>query len=308
MNEDISVLESLPPKHRKHIRNLYKAETKKLKAKSNDERLRIAASLLGAEGIAPYRELYLDEAGRLFAWLKMPATAQPDLVAALSPDSIAHRLHDRYQHALVGEHPDLVEGEDPQFVRMVRRGDIIELDYWYFGAFMSVPDGWNTITARRYRRCVVAVRQNPFTLEVRRTPASVRAGLLRSVRADLGIADQNLLVPCLLRTEELRTQLEALMDSVPHGEKRVGRGRGLGTFSITTDGSVSLLEQIDYVGSQAPHHEVFQKSWWFTTRHHDGYQEQAKYFITVETGELRVSEQISEVAIDNLRRNVLSLF
>jgi hypothetical protein len=306
MNEDLATLESLPPAHRKHVRALFKDQTKKLKARTNRQRYQIIASLLGADGIRQYRELYLDEAGRLFAWYK--AATGNSVLANLGIDVIEERILAAYQNALSGEEPDVLADQDPRFHRLRRRGDHLEMEYAYFGALMSVPDGWNEIIARRFRRCIVAVRGEPLTLELRRTPTSMRPALLRSICKDFGIAEPTTLVPCLLKTDDRRDALEKKMDATPHGEKRVGRGKGLGTFSITTDGSVSLLEQIDYLGSQAEHHEVFQRSWWFRTHHNDDYVETAKYFITVETGDLRVSEGISEAAIDNLRRNVLDLF
>ena len=308
MNDRFLLIESLPPKHRKHLLGCFRQQTKAFKASNNTERLQIIAGLLPANEIARYQELYSNDAGRLFAWYKGVIPGETARSANFSSDQVDAKMHAKYNTPLQGERPEIFADQDPLFHRMKRGRNYVELEYAYFGAIISIPDGWDQISARRFKRCAVIVRQAPLTLELRRTPISMRAALLRSVVADLGVPNINSFLPCLVTTADLQEALRVRMGSTAHGERRIGRGRGLGTFSITTDGSVSLLEQIDYLGSQAEHHEVFQRSWWFSTRHDDGYLESAKYFINLETGDLRVSEGISEVAIDNLRRNLLALF
>ncbi len=300
-NEDlVAILNALPPDHR---RALIRAHKPRLKgAKNNRERLARIAGMLGVDGIAPYRSLYLEGNGRLFTWYLAPDV---QLTAA----TILDRYRTRYQNAAIGEHPEVQPGEDPRFNRILRAEGPLRVEYAFYGSKMELPNRWGTIEAVRYRQPEIVIRDAPLTFEFRRVPTATRTAMIRSLSNDLQLPERAL-VPCLLNTDELRENLRVRLDAIPRGIKKKGRGFGLGTIQIWTDGSVSLLEQIDYQGNLATHHEVFQLAWDFLTphRHPENYAEKSTYLVTVETGDMRISEGASELAIDRLRQNVVALF
>ena len=307
MQETLAILEALPPAHRQHLIAANKESMKT--AKNRLDKLQTLARLVTAEALNEYRDLYLAGNGRLFTWYQ-------NLDLNLSPEQIEAALVARYTNARTGLKPAVMKGDAPKFHRISSPRGLVRLSYVLYGGTVVRPDGWGEKSLLQYKFPVVMIYQGPFTIELRGVQLGKRQALMQAVRDDLGIAPDVEFTLCNPDTEKLQTALEEKLDAVFRGEHRVGRDRGLASFIISSK-QIALYHQFDYlrnaitddVEGELSHHVVHARSWEFLTRHPvDGYMEKATYAVVVETGDVRISEGASELAIQNLRRNLLEIF
>lgn len=120
---------------------------------------------------------------------------------------------------------------------------------------------------------------------------------------------------CRLETPELQAKVEAALGAVEVAVYWVGSGNDhLNFASVGSDETISVRLQADYLNQveRFGKREESKRTWVFWTKHADGYTEKAYYDIKLirgtYIGEMTLSDEISDVAIGNLRRNVVALF
>src|SRR5580704_2181840 len=87
------------------------------------------------------------------------------------------------------------------------------------------------------------------------------------------------------------------------------RGGGAKSMSIKADEANDMTQVRRYTDELALGSDEITREYEYRTVHAlDGYVESATFEITLSNGSLRVGARSSEVAIENLRRNVIALF
>jgi len=298
----VSVIESLPRKHRQHLEaanaeSFPKGATKRAKAE-------IIATRVGPRDIQRYDHLYLSGNGLSFVWFFLPGK-QPTLA------TLATLLERKYGARLTspGLEPGLDLDDDPKLHRMIHRDKRIELQFGLRDNDRQVFRGWQYHAVESDHVYTVVLKSDPFTVEVRAPFPTTQAALMRSLAAEIATVDFTAAQQCGLTTEALRRQLETQLPSELFGKWDVGTGHGLGSSRMYSDETTPLRTQQDFVEQSGHDHRKLTHLDYRFDIHHpfDGYIERAEYGVNLQTGDMRVGPRTSEIALEHLRTNVIRI-
>gem|GEM_PF-4978760 len=253
--------------------------------------------------ITSYPNLYLDGNGGTFAWHRFGDQEH-------TARELVNRLVRRRPGALrpAGLRPRLEVDNPPTLHKVIRYDGFDVLEY-------AARDGHQT-RYHDYDREVVTVdhlyrvvlRDAPFSVEVRAGTGPKRDSLLEVLQRNLG-AQFGQDVPCLLRGIPAVDPLQQALQARFIGVSFRTRGGGAKSMSIKADEANDMTQVRRYTDELALGSDEITREYEYRTVHAlDGYVESATFEITLSNGSLRVGARSSEVAIENLRRNVIALF
>jgi hypothetical protein len=297
----VSLIESLPSAHRKFLLKKY---AKRLPKDGNRRaKSQALAQVIGPNRIHNYVNLYLSGNPRLFVWYLDDAD---NLNLAIG--GIEARLVREHSKARSGIEPELEPGGPPRFHRFFRHGQTLVLEFGVSDSHREVMRNWRSKEYASDSVYRVAIREDPFTVELRVFGSEKQAKLLQATR-ELLKADLSSMVRCDLSTKTRYTKLQKGLAGRFCKVVHTATGMGISRSSLDADLVAELDATVDYKAqSSTSYRQEWSRSYEFATKHPDGYSELAQYTMNLESGDLRLSPGISELAVENLRQNVTKLF
>lgn len=300
-NDAVVLIDSLPAKHRKFLaekfaRKIPKKATRRVKAE-------IIAELVGTNHIHEYVNLYLSGNPRLFVWYVDEART-----TKIQLPAVQNKLTRQYSNALSGIEPDLEPGGPPEFHRLRTYDTTTVLEFGMSDTHRPVMRNWKIREYPSDNVYRVALRAKPFTIEIRAFGVEKQHKLFEATETLLG-ADLSGMIRCDMspkaRYMALKKKLSARFCKVVH----VANDMGISRSSLDADLITELDQTDDYkTQSKTLYRQEWSRSYEFITMHPDGYPERAMYTVNLESGDMRLSANISERAVEKLRQHVTQLF
>lgn len=292
----VDVLRTLPVPHRDFLVGAHLAKmapTNRVVVK-----LEQLAKAVGTNGVAKYEDLYLYKGG-LLTWYIFPNTD-------VSTAKIEAKLQKLYPEIWGGLFPELKWDEPPALHRMRRIGPMLIVELAALDAERSYMQNWKQRVLRYDERYIVALRDNPFTVEIR--SAYGKATEIYKALADITGLPLTAGQRCAILDEKvhkLKRSLSAtcLRSNHRHQDQEIARS----SLEAQPGRDLETCKQWKAV-SKAPHVTEFSRTYVFEFKHKDGYVEECEYRIRLSSGDIRVEREMSELAIDHLRKHVVALF
>ena len=305
----LAALKALPASHRRHLIARIKKHPKGVS--NEDARLEVVASTLTADDLRYYSGLYQAHGG-VIDW-RIPRKVENPI------KSIETHLKRKFPGVLTGLRPELVENAPPKLHQLIPRQGRLNVTYVEWAKPRLASRGYDSVMTQPPAYFRVSLREKPFTLEMWHVPRGRQPFLAAIIGADIGhqflgnaLLDTTL---CRLETRPLQAALEKSLGAIETDVFWVGNGNDhLQHCSVGADETISVRKQRDYLdqAKRFPMREESKRKWVFWTTHHDKYIEKSYYTIKLLrgsfVGEMTISDDISDTAIENLRTNVVSLF
>lgn len=301
-NEAVTVIDNLPAKHRHYLAEKY--DKKIPKKATRRAKAEIIATLVGANHIHEYNDLYLSGNPRLFVWY-----VDETKKAKIELPAIYNRLTRDYPKALSGIEPELEPDGPPRFHRLrMYDNNTMVLEFGMSDTHRSVIRNWRIKEYPSENVYRVALRAKPFTIEIRAFGED-RQHKLFAATAELLGTDLSKMVRCDMSPKQKYTDLKKKLSARFCKVVHLANGMGLSRSSLDADLVTELDQTSDYkTQSKTAYRQEWSRSYEFITIHPDGYHERALYTINLESGDMRLSQDISERAVEKLRQDVTSLF
>lgn len=297
----VSLIDSLPSPHRKFL--LIKYAKRLPKDANRRAKSQALAKLIGPIRIQSYVNLYLTGNPRLFVWYLDEAKQ-----LTLTIEGIESRLVREHSAARSGIEPELEPGGPPRFHRLFKHDQTLVLEFGVSDTHREVMRNWRLKEYASDSVYRVAIREKPFTLELRVFGGEKQAKLLQATR-ELLKNNISSMVRCDLSTRTRYTKLQKALAGRFCRVVHTATGMGISRSSLDADLVTELDTTDDYKAqSITAYRQEWSRSYEFVTKHPDGYSELARYTMNLESGDLRLSPGISELAVENLRQNVTKLF
>jgi hypothetical protein len=305
----LAALKALPASHRRYLIGRFEKYPKGIT--TDEGRLEVLAARLSAEELRYYSGLYYPRGG-VVDW-------RIDRDVRISTQAIEAELRRKYPNAITGLRPALVQGQPPKLHKIFPRAGRLGMSYVEWAKPRSSSLGYETVVTQPPNYFRVNLRDEPFTIEMRHVPRARQPLLAAIIGADIGqLFLHNALLNttlCRVDTRPLQAKLEKRLDAIETDVFWVGNGNDhLQHCAVGSDETISVRKQKDFLdqAKRFPMREESKRTWVFWTRHTDGYVEKAYYTVKLLRGsfigEMTVSDEISDTAIENLRSNVVALF
>ena len=274
--------------------------------------MQIVASRLPADALLHYGGLYYPHGG-VFDWrINRDVTARAD--------AINKHLSGKYSDVSSGLRPELIQYNPPKLHQIKMRKGRLSMTYVEWGKPRASRSGYDTVTTQPPIELRVALRDDPFTIEMRHVPYRKQPVLAVIIGNDIGHqflhASLDSTTLCRLTTAATQNTLGEKLGAIETDVYWVGNGvDNLNHCSVGSDETISVRLLPDFLAQveRFPFREEAKRTWVFYTHHaYDSHYEKAYYSIKLLrgtfVGEMTVSDAISDTAIDNLRNNVAALF
>ncbi|HEV3156079.1 MAG TPA: hypothetical protein VGZ00_01915 [Candidatus Baltobacteraceae bacterium] len=292
----IVTLKELPPKHRRYLFKKYGAQISG--ALSKDQKLAKLASLIGPNQINKYINLYLKGNGGLITWYSFNNIS-------LTLPEIALRFNEKFPGIERGIFPELEVDGTPQVHRLRRIGKSLMVELAAMDQYKHYTQNWQPFDEPVDHIYRIVVRDDPLTLEIRAAYGKIES-VYEVVAEAVGLR-LNDGIRCTLdetRTKRLKRRLDAnrKQTTYMHEDSEISRS----SFESQPQQDLETA-QAHAVRIADPNVREFTRVYICSVEHEDGFSEEVRFQIKLETGELRVRNGTSEFAIDLLRRNVIAL-
>lgn len=300
---------ALPRPHRKHL--IAKIAKYPKGVKTADAKLAIVASKMPKDALSLYGGLY-HEKGGVVDW-------RIDRSVQVTHDEIRLHLIEHVPRIIRGREPKLKENLPPQLHQIAPKFGRLDMTYVMWRKPQVVMNFYGNVTTSPPAFLRVDVRDVPFTIEMRHIARSRQVSLANTIAHDIGLkflgTDLSNTTLCRVDSGPLQQRLETALGAVEVAVYWVGNGVDhLNFASVASDETISVRLQADYLAQVARYgnREESKRTWVFWTKHPDGYTEKAYYDVKLlkgaAKGEMTLSDEISDYAMQNLRRNVVAFF
>jgi hypothetical protein len=303
----VDVLRSLPTPHRNFLFDKFAGQMPETRLV--ERKLEKLAALVGPRDVKYYTDLYQHKGG-LLTWYVFRDSQLTDVKGRerdVNTKRVEQVLKEEYAGIEDGLEPDLEIGGDPEPYHLHRKRGVLILNLAARDATREYVANWKLKTIHYDRKYVIALRDNPFTIEIRSAYGQVN-NVYKVVSGAIGVRLDDGIV-CTFRTASKRAALKKRLDSRCFAAQHRHDDTEVAKTSIEAQPDYDLesgkrLTDIEKVGVTG-----FSRSYEFTFEHmQDGYEEVCVYRVKLENGQIRVENDISEPALKVLQENVVALF
>jgi len=303
----VEILESLPTPHRNFLFDKFYGQLPETRLV--DPRIQKLADIIGPRDIQYYTDLYLHKGGLLswFVFREAKVLTQGGARVEVNAKRVELRILKKYPGIEEGLQPHLEWGGDPEPFYLSRQHGVLVLELAAMNAEREYTSNWKIKIIKYDRQYVIALRDDPFTIEIRSAYGKVDE-LYKVVSSVIGLRlDDG--TECSLEEEKQRDTLKKKVTSRcfyaqhHHNDTEVAKTsvEAQRTYDLESGNRLKRIEAQRGVSG-------FSRSYEFQYKHPDGYMELCVYRVKLTNGQVRIEQDMSEPAVKVLQEHVVSLF
>lgn len=296
------VLKALPIKHQRYLITHYAERlVTKPKLRTNDDRLRMLATVLGTDGVVPYRHAYLHRASRF-------TTLYERNSKKITSKTIEDTIKERYDDWSAGEQPDVDEESPPTFNRMERLPDgSLSLDFVSRASERLIQSGYSFIRTSPIHHDYVTVHADA-TLEISSRTSEQRDQILKSFTQAVGLKASDFAIRAFDRPGQWKA-LQAALGAQIFGHQGNRRGKKEpAAYSMHAPRGEKLDDLPKWTALAMKHEDARELGFFFDLAFNvDGYPEYVFYYLNTHSGQIKFPEDLSEYARNRVLNEYLAI-